>query len=212
MKLKRHIVLLMGLALMLGCSLPSAALPTATATASPSGDDAATATVPLPTLPPATVPPATATTGFTPIPPPSATSPAPSNQDICSDPAVTTLLGSFKTAVLNSDGPLLASLVSPAHGLDVRFFRYAAPVNYDQEHAKFVFETTFVINWGPQPGSGEDLKGSFHDVIIPPLKAVLSSPATVYACNQIKTGGATYTPEWPYPNIKYYSIFYPGTS
>jgi hypothetical protein len=144
------------------------------------------------------------------MPPATSTHPAP-NPDFCTDPAVSALLQSFKTAILNSNGTLLAPLVSPAHGLDVRFFRYVPPVNYDQQHAKFVFETTYLINWGPQPGSGEDLQGSFHAVIIPPFQAVLGAASTTYVCNQIQTGGATYVPEWPYPNIKFYSIYFPGT-
>jgi hypothetical protein len=137
--------------------------------------------------------------------------PAAQNPDFCSDPAVSTLLASFKTAMLASDGASLASLVSPSHGVDVRFFRYVDPVNYDQDHAEFVFETTYVINWGPQPGSGEDLKGSFQDVIVPSLQDVLGAASTTYVCNQIQTGGASYLVEWPYPNFNFYSIFFPGT-
>ena len=180
----------------LACSLSLLATPT----------PQPTPTLPATATPTLIVPSAT----FTPIPSSTSTNPAPS-LDFCSDPTVSTLLQSFKSAALNSNGTLLASLVSPAHGLDVRFFRYVDPVNYDQEHAKFVFETTFQANWGPQPGSGEDLLGSFQDVIIPPLRAVLSADSTTYVCNQIKTGGVTYNPEWLYPGVNFYSIHFPGT-
>jgi hypothetical protein len=30
-------------------------------------------------------------------------------------------------------------------------------------------------------------------------------------CNQIKVGGATYQPEWPYKDMNYYSVHFPGT-
>jgi hypothetical protein len=196
MKLKNVLIVFCVLAFALACGLPSAAPATVTATAA--------APTPLP---------ATATTvAFTPIPGVTSTTVSgPQPPAFCSDPAVSALLASFKSVMLGSDGAGFASLVSPSHGLDVRNFRYVEPVNYDQEHAEFVFETTFVINWGPQPGSGEDLHGSFQDVIIPSLQDVLGAAATTNVCNQIRTGGATYVAEWPYPGIDYYSIHFPGT-
>jgi hypothetical protein len=203
MRRVNHLSVLLGLAFMLACGLPGAPSPAAPAMA--------TVTVAAATL--TSAPPAAATLlPFTPIPSSaSAAAPLPPPSDFCSDAAVSALLQSFKSAVLSSNGASFAALVSPARGLDVRFFRYVDPVNYDQEHAEFVFESAFVINWGPQPGSGEDLKGPFHEVIVPSLEAVFEAASTTYVCNQIKTGGATYLPEWPYPNVAYYSIFFPGT-
>lgn len=95
--------------------------------------------------------------------------------------------------------------------MDVRYWRNGRVVKYDQYHAKFLFETTFKVNWGAAPGSGQATIGSFHDVIIPPLRSVLNAPSTINVCNQIKTGGATYTPQWPYFGVNFYSIHYPGT-
>jgi hypothetical protein len=198
MKLARILLLL---PLTLACGLTDVMWPTAT---------------PLPTStalptssPSATSAPAT----LTPIPgPTSTTAPLPRPEDFCDDPAVDARLASFKSAVLASDGEDLAALVSPAHGMDVRYFRYVDPVNYDREHARFVFESTFVVNWGPQPGSGEDLRGPFHVVIVPSLQEVFAAPSTVTVCNEIRTGGATYVPEWPYPGVDFYSIHFPGTA
>ncbi|MBK8618565.1 MAG: hypothetical protein IPN96_15945 [Anaerolineales bacterium] len=43
----------------------------------------------------------------------------------------------------------------PSFGMDVRYYRDGNLVNYDVEHAKFVFETTFQADWGLSFGSGE---------------------------------------------------------
>jgi hypothetical protein len=128
----------------------------------------------------------------------------------CDDPRGRELINSLGKAVAAKDGPLLSSLVSPASGMDVRYYRDGNVVNYDVEHAKFVFETTYQADWGPSPGSGESTIGSFQEVILPSLQQVFTPNATV-VCNQIKVGGATYQPIWPYPDMNYYSVHFPGT-
>jgi len=129
----------------------------------------------------------------------------------CADSKVTTLLGSFKTAVVTSDGELLVALVSPSRGMDVRYVRDGRVVNYDPEHAEFIFETTFQVDWGLAPGSGLDVKGSFQDVIVPDLLKVFTKNYTLH-CNELKYGGVTYQPAWPYPSTNFYSAFFAGTA
>ncbi len=147
-------------------------------------------------------------------PAPTSASASPINQaspsGFCSDNQVTVLIGKFKSAVLTSNGPLLASLVSPAHGMDARLFRNGRVVNYDAEHAKFLFATTFVVDWGLAPGSGLDTQGSFHDLIVPALVDVFNRTYTL-SCNQLQVGGTTYQATWPYTGINFYSAYYPGT-
>lgn len=135
--------------------------------------------------------------------------PPPVAVDICADPQVTTLINSLKTAMLNADGPLLSSLVSPTRGLDAANFRDGNVINYTPEQAKFLFETTFEVNWGAAPGSGADKIGSFHDVIVPELVKAFNQPYTLH-CNELKHGGATYEVSWPYQG-DFYSIYFPGT-
>jgi hypothetical protein len=135
--------------------------------------------------------------------------PQPNTTDVCADPQVTTLIDSLKTAMLNSDGQLLASLASPTSGMDVRYFRYGTVVNYDQEHAKFLFETTFELDWGAEPGSGAARVGSFHDVVAPKLVESFNQDYTLH-CNELKHGGASYDVLWPYDK-DFYSIYFPGT-
>jgi len=135
--------------------------------------------------------------------------PPPVTADICADPQVTTLINSLKTAMLNADGPLFSSLVSPTRGLDAANFRDGNVINYTPEQAKFLFETTFEVNWGAAPGSGADKIGSFHDVVVPELVKAFNQPYTLH-CNELKHGGATYEVSWPYQG-DFYSIYFPGT-
>ena len=153
------------------------------------------------TLPPVTGD-ATAIPAFTPTTPPVAS-------NICADPQVAALIDSLKKAVTAGDGPLLASLVSPTNGMDVAFYHNGNVVNYDQQHAKFLFETTFEADWGAHPGSGEETTGSFHDVVVPELVKSFNQPYTLH-CNELKYGGASYPVTFPYDK-DFYSIYYPGT-
>jgi len=157
------------------------------------------------TLPPVTGD-ATALPAFTPTIP--ATVP-PVSTNICADPQASALIDSLKKAVSTADGPLLASLVSPTSGMDVAFYHNGNVINYDQEHAKFLFETTFEANWGMHPASGEETIGSFHDIVVPELVKSFNQPYTLH-CNELKYGGASYPVTFPYDK-DFYSIYFPGT-
>jgi hypothetical protein len=134
---------------------------------------------------------------------------APGTSGICADPQAVALIDTFKSAVLHADGVLLSSLVSPTRGMDVAFLREGTVITYDQQHAKFLFETTFEVDWGIMPGSVLAKKGSFHDVIVPELMKAFNQPYTL-ACNELKHGGASYELKWPYQG-DYYSVYFPGT-
>ncbi len=135
--------------------------------------------------------------------------PPPAASDICTDPRVTALINSLKTAVLTADGALLSSLVSPPRGMDAAYFRDGTVINYKPEQAAFLFETTFEVNWGAAPGSGAEKTGSFHDVVVPELVKAFNQPYTLH-CNELKHGGATYELKWPYQG-DFYSVYFPGT-
>ncbi len=187
-------ILGVGLFLLTGCNLPRATpIPTPTQPAPP------TATFAPPTATPAALPTEAAIVTPTLAP-----------FDTCADNQTTTLLNSFKTALQTSNGALLSSLVSPVHGMDVRYYRDGRVVNYDQSHAKYLFGTNYEVNWGRAPGSGKSTRGSFHQIILPALLNVFNQNYTV-ACNQILTGGVTYRASWPYNGINFYSVYYPGT-
>lgn len=199
MKLKIYFPILL-LLILASCSIPVDAPPQPTA------------------LPSATPQPAlTFTPAFTPIP--LLTQPAlPTETPVpvvatafCDNPGVIKLIKSFSKAISSKDGVLLSSLVSPAAGMDFRFYRDGNVVNYDVEHALFVFETTFQADWGLSYGSGQSTFGSFQEIILPSLQIVFT-PTAVLECNQLKLGGATYEPIWPYKNMNYYSVHFPGTA
>jgi hypothetical protein len=134
----------------------------------------------------------------------------PASTNFCADGQATALINSFKSAVQTSNGSLLASLVSPVHGMDARLYRTGRIVNYDSEHAKFLFDSTYVVDWGSAPASGLQTQGSFHELFVPALLNVFNKNYTL-SCNQIQAGGTTYQVTWPYSGINYYSVFYPGS-
>ena len=127
----------------------------------------------------------------------------------CTDPQSQALINNFKSALQTSNGSLLASLVSPLHGLDVRDFRNGQIMNYDQQQAQLLFDSTDRIDWGAAP-SGLETKGSFNDVIVPALLKVFNKDYTL-TCDQVQVGGATYKATWPYAGINFYSIYFAGT-
>lgn len=172
---------------------PTFSLPTAVfITAAP--------TIPVGSTQPAPVTPV-APGGVTQVPP----------ATFCADAGPTALVTALQSALQTSNGPALAGLVSPVSGMEVRRWRDGRIVNYDQTHARFLFESTFQVKWGAAPGSGLETQGSFHEVILPVWLKLFTAPYTL-ACNQLQVGGTTYTAEWPYPAINYYSLYYPGTS
>jgi len=141
---------------------------------------------------------------------PGVTGSAPANPStICNDPQVPAMIDSFKKAVLTSDGSLLSSHVSPSRGMDVAYYRDGTVITYKPEHARFLFETTFQVDWGTEPGSGAMKRGSFHDVVLPELVSIFNQPYTLH-CNELKHGGATYEMVWEYES-EFYSIYFPGT-
>ena len=96
------------------------------------------------------------------------------------------------------------------HGMDARYYRNGQVVNYDPQHAQFLFESTYVVDWGASPASGLEKKGSFHAVMLPALLDVFNTDYAL-TCNRVQVGGATYKATWPYPGINFYSVYFAGT-
>ena len=191
--------LLIGIFLLTGCNMIVTTLPTPTVPA-PATLAFITTETPSPIPPIAT----TVVEVSTPI----ATSVPPVAANVCTDPQVITLIDSLKRAMLNNDGALLSSLVSP-NGMEVRWVRYGTIVTYTPEQALFLYETDYSPNWGDEPGSGMPKQGAFHDVIVPDLLKVFNQPYTLH-CNEIRHGGATYDVSWPYSK-DFYSVYFTGT-
>lgn len=122
------------------------------------------------------------------------------------------LIERFEQAIRQADGRLLATLVSPVHGVDIWLWRSGRAINYDAAHARWVFNSTYVHNWGAHPASGEDTRGSFQEVVLPALRDAIQNPHEI-RCNDRTVGGVAENYTWParYHNINVYKIFKPGT-
>jgi photosystem II stability/assembly factor-like uncharacterized protein len=132
-------------------------------------------------------------------------------ETFCADARVTQLFARLKQAVNTSDGQLFASLVSPIHGLDVRLWHSASPINYTPAGAAGAFTSTTMQNWGAGP-SAIDTIGTFASVVQPKLQDVVNAPAYATYCNDPKFASMFAEP-WPgiYTNFNYYSLVKPGT-
>ncbi|HEX2978762.1 MAG TPA: hypothetical protein VHO48_00730 [Anaerolineaceae bacterium] len=131
----------------------------------------------------------------------------------CADPQVKALLDNLKNSLSNKDGQAFAALISPVHGLNLRYLRGGTVANYSEAEASWVFNSSFVVNWGTHPGSGMDVKGTFSQEVLPKLLDVFAANYQ-HTCSEIVTGGASYTTDWPaqYANINFLSAYRPGAA
>lgn len=130
----------------------------------------------------------------------------------CADVQIITLLSELQIAVSDNDGKLLASLISPSHGLNLHYFRFGNVANYNTEEAKWLFQSDYIMNWGLHPASGLEVKGIFREVVLPHLSDVLLQQYTL-TCHDLATGGSSYIYLWPfdYSNINFVSMYKPGS-
>jgi hypothetical protein len=130
----------------------------------------------------------------------------------CGDARVTSLLSSLESALLTSNGELLGSLVSPAHGLDARLWRYGTVANYTPEEASWVLQSEYVVNWGPAPGSGAETSGTFSEQLLPKLQEVFGAAYSLH-CNDTLDLATFSLEPWPadYTNVNFYTVYKPGT-
>jgi hypothetical protein len=135
-----------------------------------------------------------------------------SMQQFCMDSQVQFLLDNLKIAFQNEDGQLFSALVSPIHGLDLRYYRYGTLANYSLDEAAWVFQSTYEVDWGDEPGSGFEKLGTFSEIPLPVLKEVFGSLYEL-SCNDVGVASAFAQEPWPpeYTNINFYNIFKPGT-
>ena len=136
-----------------------------------------------------------------------------SPEKFCADPKIQFLLDDLLIALQSENAELLATLVSPAHGLDLRVFHHGTLANYTSEEATWVFQSSYDVPWGYEGGSGKEVNGTFSQVPLPLLLEVLGSDYELH-CNDVGVTSAFAQEPWPpeYENINFYNVFKPGTA
>ncbi|PWH15324.1 MAG: hypothetical protein DDG60_05885 [Anaerolineae bacterium] len=124
------------------------------------------------------------------------------------DPRPRERLQQLAQAINNADGELLASLISPKHGL--RIFYHGSwgsnPITYDAERAQQAFRSPEILDWGVEGASGYNAIGTFSEVIQPKLLEVFTAPHEFYPNDP--SYAYMYWEPWPgiYQNINYYAV------
>jgi hypothetical protein len=129
----------------------------------------------------------------------------------CADPAPVDLLGLVSSVAESRDGIAFASITSLVHNLTVTYIHNGNPKVYTPLELETAFEDGAEVDWGPGPGSGLPVTGTFNDLVQPDLMYVFGSEYSLH-CNAVQLGGASYSVEWPavWKNINYYSVYRPG--
>lgn len=132
----------------------------------------------------------------------------------CRDSEVEDLLVELRLALASQDGDALFAAVSPVRGLSVRFVPNGNVHHFTDGEAREMFETSDSLDWGAHPYTGEQVHGSFEQLVRENLSSVLEGPNTVRACNELPLGGVAYDANWPseYANFNFYALHFPGTA
>ena len=132
------------------------------------------------------------------------------HEAFCADTRIAPLIEQLKGSLNQSNGDMFSALASPTHGMDVRLWAYAAPINFNTNTAKTVFTSTDSYNWGGGPSGIPDV-GTFKDLIQPKLLDVLNAPNMEAYCDNLTKVYPLATP-WPYPNYRYYNLYKPASA
>jgi len=133
-------------------------------------------------------------------------------ESFCVDPRVDALVSDFFAALAAGDTEVLAELVSPVHGLTIRYGWVSPEVNFSPASIGTLLSSGESFNWGIQEGSGQPLEGTFAEKIFPRLNDVQIDKASRH-CNTLETGvatgGTTAKVVWPeeYANINYVAVY-----
>jgi hypothetical protein len=137
--------------------------------------------------------------------------------EFCQDSSVYDLVYRFMDSIANMEAEGLHEIVSPRHGLRVRFSWWNPDVVYrSDEDLGNILGDSSVQSWGTSATDDNLIEGSFKDVILPSLNDAFSN-YSLY-CNSIEegiaAGGSRGFSEWPfeYANINYISVYRPAIS
>jgi hypothetical protein len=134
-----------------------------------------------------------------------------SREAFCGDPQVTALIDQFRRAVAEEDGKLLLEVVNPDRGLRVRLNWWNDEVFFSGPDTQTLFRAEKKYDWGMNEGSGEPIRGSFAEVVMPFLERDLLA-AGEWRCDEGlfgPTAGMTILPEG-YDQVHFYSAHRPA--
>ena len=136
-----------------------------------------------------------------------------SREAFCADPAVNELLARLQTAIATEDAALLGELVHPTRGLRLRLNWWNEEIIVREDALADIFRdrNRDAVNWGTNEGSGETIRGTFSDVMMPFLTKDLLG-ATQWACDELlygPTAGMMILPEG-YEAVHFYSAHRPA--
>jgi hypothetical protein len=132
-----------------------------------------------------------------------------SHDAFCADTRIPQMIAQLKASMNQSNGDMFSALVSPTHGVDVRLWAYESAVNFSAASAKNIFADATVYNWGSGPRGAPEF-GTFKDVIQPKMLDTLNAPNMETYCDNL-TKVFPLSDPWPYPDIRYYNLYKPGT-
>jgi photosystem II stability/assembly factor-like uncharacterized protein len=127
----------------------------------------------------------------------------------CADARIPPLIAQLKQSMQQSNGNLLRQIVSPAHGVNMHLWAYGPGINFSQAAAANIYTNTTVYNWGGGP-SGIPDTGTFNNVVKPKYLEVFNALNMETYCDNLTKVYPLYKP-WPYPNIRYYNLYKPGS-
>lgn len=134
-----------------------------------------------------------------------------SRDSFCGDPEVTALLERFRQAVAEEDGPALLDLVHLDRGLRVRLDWWNEEVRFTGPDMQTIFQARKKYDWGMSQGSGEAIRGSFSEIVMPFLERDLLAAGELRCDEGLfgPTAGSTVLPEG-YEQVRYYSFHRPA--
>lgn len=130
----------------------------------------------------------------------------------CADPRAEATRRQAVSALLDADGPQLASVVSPKRGLFVRVGSGNEETLIGPSSVSGIFGAGGPSEWGHRRGDGAPLTGSFQSVVLTDFEAV-GSEAVQETCGTIRTGESGPAAEWPpeYAGLSLYTFYVPSS-
>ena len=127
----------------------------------------------------------------------------------CADTRVPALIEQLKQSMQQSNGNLLAPIVSPVHGVNMHLWAYGPSINFPQNGTANIYTDTTIYSWGGGP-SGLPDTGTFNAAVKPKYLDVFNATNRETYCDSLTKVFPLSRP-WPYRNIHYYNLYKPAT-